>query len=344
MSLFKGPTPNAPNAAAAPTWKVLIVDDEPMVHTVTRMALDDLHYEGRRLEFHFADSARHARGVLAAVPDFAVALIDVVMESDRAGLDLVGHIRSELKDSCVRLILRTGQPGMTPERTALAEFDINTYLDKSSTDANRLYAAVLTALRSFDEVSRLRDSIRQLEALSVTDPLTRLSNAGTLRPALARALGGAKRRGETLSVVFLDVDDFKRINDDHGHLAGDEVLRSVGAAILANSRLEDGCFRYGGDEFFVVLPNCGEAQVHEHYLPRLLQAFDRLGVRVSHGVMQTGPHVYHDAEDLIRLADERMYVQKREAKARQAGAAASAPPGRDDDGDDAGAATTLNAA
>lgn len=317
--MFKARNDTLPVATAtAAPWKVLIVDDEPMVHTVTRMALQDLRYEGRALEFHFAASFEEARSKMIEIPDFAVALIDVVMETDRAGLDLVACIRSELQDSCVRLILRTGQSGKTPERTALAEFDINTYLDKGSTDANRLFAAVLTALRSYCEVSRLRDAIRRLEARSLTDALTGLHNAAGLRSTLARAISSAQRRGEPLSVVFLDVDDFKRINDQQGHLRGDEVLKAVGAALQANSRLEDSCFRYGGDEFLVILPNCTEAQVHEFYLPRLMAAFEGLGIGVSCGVTQTGPVHHDDTETLIRRADEHMYLQKRERKCRQA--------------------------
>ncbi|MEF7612436.1 diguanylate cyclase [Aquincola sp. MAHUQ-54] len=331
--MFKPPSTPAATAADAPLppWKILIVDDEPLVHLMTRMALSDLRFRHRGVEFHTAENLADAWATLRRVPDIAVALIDVVMETDSDGLALVERIRNELDDPAMRIILRTGQPGLTPERTALAEYDINTYLDKSTTDANRLYGAVLTALRSYSEVSRLRQTVRHLEALSATDQLTGLNNPSTLRSTLCKALSSAQRRGEPLSVVFLDLDDFKRVNDLHGHQRGNEILSAAGAAILANSRLEDGCFRYGGDEFFVILPNCTEDQVREHYLRRLLPALERIGIGVSHGVAQAGPEAYDDADTLIQRSDQNMYAVKRERqRRRQAGrpvAPVAAPAG-----------------
>lgn len=308
------PEPERAIPGAKP-WHVLVVDDEPLVLSTTRMALSELEFEGRPLEFHFADGDRAARSVLESRPDVAVALVDVVMESDHAGLDLISHIREERHDSSMRIVLRTGQCGLMPEREALADFDIQAYLDKSATDANRLYAAVLTALRSYREVTSLRGEIRQLESLVALDPLTGLQNASGLQGALAKALGSARRRGEPLSVMFLDVDDFKRINDEQGHLAGDQMLRAIGSAILSRSRVEDGCFRYGGDEFLVILPNCTAQQAHEIYARRLMNEFDRIGARVSYGVAQSGPNRHVGLSALIGRADADMYTRKRARKA-----------------------------
>ena len=131
----------------------------------------------------------------------------------------------------------------------------------------------------------------------------------------------AARNGTTVGVLFLDIDDFKQINDEHGHQRGDEVLKAVGTAMLSHSRAEDGCFRYGGDEFVAVLPNCTEAQARNRYCQRLNGEFRRLGISASQGTAQTGPASFDDVETLIRRADADMYERKRASKALRAGPA-----------------------
>jgi len=304
----------ANDASTAAPWHVLIVDDEPMAHTITEMALRDMVFEGHRVVFHSAYSGQHARALLAELPQIAVAFIDVVMESDDAGLDLVSFIRNERDDHLMRIVLRTGQSGTLPERHSLHDHDINTYLDKAGVDASRLYAALLTGLRSFGEVKQLREAMQRLEALVSTDSLTGLGSQRHLRAALQRALSAARRRAEPLSLVFLDLDNFKHINDEQGHLRGDEVLRAVGQAILSHSRTEDGCFRYGGDEFVVILPSCTADQARAHYCRRLLDEFERIDVCASVGVAQTGPEHYDELELLIQIADADMYAAKRVRK------------------------------
>src|SRR3954469_6853469 len=98
----------APSAAG---WKVAVIDDDPAVHDGTRFALYDYELNGQGLEIISAFSAAEGRESLRAHPDTAVVLLDVVMESEGAGLELVDYIRHELKNEAVRIILRTGQPG-----------------------------------------------------------------------------------------------------------------------------------------------------------------------------------------------------------------------------------------
>lgn len=99
-----------------PPWLILIVDDDHEVHAITRVVLGDATFEKRPLKFLSAYSARQARALLAEHRDIAAILLDVVMETDDAGLTLVRHIREELGNRQVRIILRTGQPGQAPER------------------------------------------------------------------------------------------------------------------------------------------------------------------------------------------------------------------------------------
>lgn len=100
---------------AGEPWKILLVDDEPDVHKVTEIVLRNFKFEGRPLEILNAYSGSEARTILQNHQDIAVALVDVVMESDDAGLNLVDHIRNETDNHRVRLVLRTGQPGQAPE-------------------------------------------------------------------------------------------------------------------------------------------------------------------------------------------------------------------------------------
>ncbi|MBO7516168.1 MAG: hypothetical protein J6T61_00300 [Spirochaetia bacterium] len=108
----------AATATEAPqeVWKVLVVDDEPQVHTVTKLVLRDLTFKGRKIQFLDAFSAAEAKKVLAENPDVCLALVDVVMEEEDAGLHLVEYIRDIMNNKAIRIILRTGQPGYAPEK------------------------------------------------------------------------------------------------------------------------------------------------------------------------------------------------------------------------------------
>lgn len=313
-------------APPAAPWQVLVVAEGAAGVNRAVQALQGLHFLGRRLQLHCGTSRADALQLLQQEPEMAVALIDLALDAPQAGLVLVDHIREVMGNRCLRIVLRGGQRAGMPARRALAEHDVNGCvdtlhgaLDEADGTDEALRLAVLGALRSYGEVQALHAAVQALQQRAITDQLTGLHNASHLAPTLERALSSAQRRGEPLSVVFLDVDDFKDINDEQGHLRGDEVLRQVGAALLDNSRLEDCCFRYGGDEFVVVLPNCTLAQVQQRYLPRLQQAFARLGLSVSHGACDTGPAGYIGGQALLRQADERMYERKRQHRSRKAG-------------------------
>ncbi len=146
-------------------WKILVVDDDPEVHGVTRFVLDGLHVFGRPLRLLHAFSGEEARRQLQVHPDIAVALLDVVMETAQAGLDLVGHIRDELGMSECRLILRTGEPGYAPELTVIQEYDINDYRTKAELTHTRLITTVSSALRSYQQLHAVAEHRRGLELI-----------------------------------------------------------------------------------------------------------------------------------------------------------------------------------
>jgi diguanylate cyclase (GGDEF)-like protein len=134
------------------TWKVLIVDDDVDVHESTELGFAGIDVCGRPLEFLHAYSAAEARTLFAERPQIAVILLDVVMETQDAGLQLVDEIRNRYGMKETRIILRTGQPGYAPEIEAIRDYDINDYKNKSELSRNRLYAALTAAIRTYQQI------------------------------------------------------------------------------------------------------------------------------------------------------------------------------------------------
>ena len=155
----------APGQPPQRRWKVAIVDDDPAVHTGTRFALQDFDLHGRQVELLTASSAGEARGLFRDHPDIAVILLDVVMETESAGLDLVEFVREELANETVRIILRTGQPGQAPERRVIVDYDINDYKAKTELTADKLFTALTAALRSYEQLLKLVETRRGLEII-----------------------------------------------------------------------------------------------------------------------------------------------------------------------------------
>ena len=147
------------------TWTILIVDDDADVHQVTKLALRDVKVDGRGLSFVSAYSGAEARKILRASPTFPLILLDVVMETEDAGLQLVKFIRNELKDSLSRIILRTGQPGTAPEREIIQQYEINDYKAKNELTADRLFTTVTATVRNFLAVSRIEGARKGLESI-----------------------------------------------------------------------------------------------------------------------------------------------------------------------------------
>jgi len=156
LNLLADEPPPAPSAA--PPWKLLVVDDEPEVHLITRMVLKDYVFEGRPLRILDAGSAAEARELLTGHPDVAVILLDVVMETDHSGLDLVKWIRGELRNSLVRIILRTGQPGAAPEKQVIIDYEINDYKSKTELTSIKLFTAVTSAIRAWRDLKTIKRS------------------------------------------------------------------------------------------------------------------------------------------------------------------------------------------
>lgn len=144
-------------------WKVIVVDDEPDIHEITRISLKGFKFGGRNLELINAKSAAEAREIFKKERDIAVAMIDVVMETEDAGLELVKYIRNELNLKSVRLIIRTGQPGTAPERYVIDHFDIDGYKEKTDLTAQKIYSVLVAAIKSYSDITAIEKNIVQLQ-------------------------------------------------------------------------------------------------------------------------------------------------------------------------------------
>lgn len=153
------------NTSNARPWKVLVVDDDKDVHEATKFGLKGLVFLNQPLELIHAYSASEATAILSAESNIAVILLDVVMETEHAGLELIKVIRDDLQLHNTRIILRTGQPGYAPEIEVILKYDINDYKNKADLTRTRLYTTVTAAIRSFSEITAIDTSRKGLERI-----------------------------------------------------------------------------------------------------------------------------------------------------------------------------------
>jgi diguanylate cyclase (GGDEF)-like protein len=178
--------------------------------------------------------------------------------------------------------------------------------------ATRVSALCIIALT----VSKLRGVTEEAERLADLDPLTGLLNRRSIETRLSLELARSTRQTSPLSVIYIDVDDFKSFNDRFGHGAGDEILRSVAQCVTESLRNTDVVARLGGDEFVVVLPDtdsAGARRVGTELLEGLARSTSARGARVSAGAVTFNVPAA-SAESAISQADNAMYAAKRKGK------------------------------
>jgi response regulator RpfG family c-di-GMP phosphodiesterase len=181
-------------------WTVLIVDDDPEVHAITRLVLKGFEYDGRGLRLLSALSAAEARSLLATPQEIALALVDVVMESDSAGLLLVKHIREDLQNRDMRIVLRTGQPGMAPEESVIRNYDINDYKSKTELTTTKLNTLLFSALRSYRDICLLNTHRSGLErAINALSTVARTRSIPTFASAVLGQLTNLIRSPQAAS-------------------------------------------------------------------------------------------------------------------------------------------------
>lgn len=144
-------------------WKIAVIDDEESVHKVTKMALSNFEFEGRGIEFIHGYSGADAQKIFREHRDIALVLLDVVMEAEHSGLDVVRYVREELQNDKTRIVLRTGQPGQAPEKEVIGQYDINDYKEKTELTSRKLFTLLYSCLRSYRDIIALDESRKGLE-------------------------------------------------------------------------------------------------------------------------------------------------------------------------------------
>lgn len=175
MNFLKPANPPAAhkNAQINP-WKVAIIDDEQQVHAVTQMVLKHTRIDDQPLQFLNAHSAEEGLRLFQDHPDIALAFIDVIMETDNAGLELIHRIRNDLQNHSTRIVLRTGQPGTAPEETVIRSYDINDYKSKTELTDTKLKTCVYSAIRSYRDIVTIEASKRGMQkVIAASDSVLR---------------------------------------------------------------------------------------------------------------------------------------------------------------------------
>ena len=218
-----------PEVSGARKWKIAVIDDDQAVHEGTRFALSDYSLNGQSLEILSAYSAAEGRELMRAHTDIAAVLLDVIMETDAAGLELVEYIRNDLRNETVRIILRTGQPGQAPERRVIVQYDINDYKAKTELTADKLFTSLTAALRSYQQLERMVQTRRGLEI--IIDAASTLYDFKSMQRL---AEGVLTQIGSLLNVDcagILVLRDGGDVNDEFSVLAGSGCYsRFIGTA------------------------------------------------------------------------------------------------------------------
>jgi signal transduction histidine kinase/CheY-like chemotaxis protein len=264
--------PQRPSAKGEPDmttirpWRILIADDELDVHLVTKLALQRKKVFDRGIEFLSAYSGEEAKAILRENDDIACILLDVVMEREDSGLEVVKFIRDELGNRTVRIILRTGQPGQAPESSVILEYEINDYKQKTDLTVERLFSTVVTAIRSYRDIRAIEqgrkgmemiiaasaDMLRaksiQLFAEGVLNQIISLlhisRDAFYIRSQGASASGFTARGGGKSLTILAGAGRFRGLESStYPDALGDRQLSLVDRAILAESNIyEDSAF------------------------------------------------------------------------------------------------------
>jgi two-component system cell cycle response regulator len=294
---------------------VLVVDDSRVVRAVVAGYLRKAEYA-----VHEAEDGRAAVRMMEGQA-FDVVITDLNMpEMDGFGVLEAVKRRSKMTE----VVILTGSHAKDMDSALRAlRMGAHDYLTKPPQGPDEVLLTVERAL----EKKRLQESnlrlLRELESMSRTDALTGVLNRRAFDEGLENELARAVRYSVPLSVVFVDVDHFKAVNDTHGHGVGDEVLRAVGETLARATRDTDHVYRYGGEEFVALLPHtglvdaltCARRLVATLAAEPLVLPSGSLTVTVSAGVAST-EEGYVVKKDLLAAADAGLYAAKRGGRNR----------------------------
>jgi two-component system chemotaxis response regulator CheY len=313
--------------------RVLVVDDDPVIRRIVQASLASAG--------HTVEQAGDGQSALELLKHDPIRL--VITDWQMPGMDgpeLIQRLRASTPDAYTYIILLTAKSEKEDVATGL-ETGADDYLTKPF-NPRELRARVGIGERILNLEAVLKESRDQLEVLAMHDGLTGLLNRRAIQAHAEAEWHRAARERESLSLVLLDIDHFKSVNDRHGHLVGDQALRLVAEVLAQRVRPYDQTGRWGGEEFLLVLPWTDLAAarlVAERVRARVaatplpLADGSGLDLRVSLGVTSTSTGMPTSVEALLRQADEALYQAKRAGRDR----IRAFDPGRDEPGPAAGA-------
>ena len=248
-----------------------------------------------------------------------LAILDWMMPG-LEGPEVVQQIRAQANDDYIYIILLTTRTNRNARLTGL-ESGADDFLTKPF-DPDELRLRLRTGMRVLDLQDRLQSAHAALQKKLDRDSLTGVASRDALFDALERECHRAERLGTPFSVLSLDVDRFKQVNDEHGHPAGDKALQHVSSLLKSRTRPYDVVGRIGGDEFMIVLPNClpeqaartaerVRAAVAEN--PLQLEETD-VQITTSIGVISRSGNNQHNIDDVVAAADDALYAAKRSGR------------------------------
>ena len=291
------------------SFTVLVVDDSPVARKLVERALPPEEYT-----LLFAETGKKAREIFEE--HYPGLIITDWEMPDLSGIDLCRCIRANPRGASTYIILLTGLSDKAEVVRAL-DAGADDYLTKPF-HPEELLARARVGRRTVELHREIEAKNRLLEQLALTDALTGLSNRRAIQEWVLRQWSGASRHGFSLWAIMADLDNFKSINDTHGHLAGDFVLKKFAETLRDNIRQCDMCARVGGEEFLVILTHVDREgtlvfaeRIREVFASReFVFETGRTHVTSSFGIAGPPPGEAPDFDQLVARADAALYVAK----------------------------------
>ncbi|MCW8890604.1 MAG: diguanylate cyclase [Sedimenticola sp.] len=249
MQIYLADVAKKTNRPRTRSAKILYIEDSEAVAGMTQVVLKAEGYE-----VSCFNSAEDAVDIMSREA-FDLVITDILLEGQMTGIGLIRHIRSlPSPDSQIPILAVSGLDKASQKIEALRQ-GATEFIEKPVLN-EELIVRVRNLLKAKNLQDKVTEQEQMLRTLAVTDPLTGLFNRHYLADIATRRIKEAQRKKMPLSLIVLDIDLFKKINDIYGHLIGDAVLKRIGKLLLTSCRDEDFGVRFGGEEFILVLPNC----------------------------------------------------------------------------------------